>query len=336
MKKIIFAIVFCFAAMASVNAQPRSLTTPSDPRFMSVYNQALELNKNRFADVNKIQIGDTVYFPSQIGSGVEYWIADYPASGVHDCIWNLTGKYLAGQIITVPADTTTNKIEFVAPEPINTNSDLWAWLILIGLMVLVIAFYLLNRFRPWNNRGNINRRPVVNGGLSNNAAEAASQISALTPGSRVVRSERGRLICANPVKVKMNFSDGVKKVALVSGEEYYRITQEDGTVRYARRACGNLVTGSISTLPEGVTFVPSTEENANWTATPATPVTPVIENIVTEPAKKESKESYDFEVLSKVLESAGKMTNVPSKITFGELVIEFQPVPPSIPVSDKK
>ncbi|MFA6369910.1 MAG: hypothetical protein WCX09_02955 [Patescibacteria group bacterium] len=62
---------------------------------MSVYKEALLLNENRFSDLDVIQIGDTVYFPARIGSGLEYWIADYPNYGVHDCIWNLTEKYLA-------------------------------------------------------------------------------------------------------------------------------------------------------------------------------------------------------------------------------------------------
>lgn len=333
MKKLVFSFVILCASVAMFAQMPQitsMVSSQESNEFMEVYNQAMEINKHRFADLNKIQIGDTVYFPSRTGSGFEYWIADYPSSGVHDCIWNLTGKYLAGQIITVPADTTSNKIEFVEPEPINTNIDLWAWLIFIGLLLLVIVFYLLNRFRPWNNRRNLDRNPVIRGGLSNNPAEAAAQISALT-GSRVVKSEKGRLICASPVKVDMNFADGIKKVPLISGEEYYRITEDNGTIRYARRACGNLINGSIAQLPVGVTFVLSTEENAVWTAEQKE--TKNQEQPVN--TKKEESEVLEVALhvidhsamtgkdVAMILEAAGKMTNVPSSISVGDLTVRF-------------
>lgn len=331
MKKLIFSFVILCASMSLFAQMPQIVSMVSSEKsnseFMEVYNQAIELNKHRFADLNKIQIGDTVCFPSRTGSGVEYWVADYPMAGVHDCIWNLTGKYLAGQIITVPADTTDNTIEFVAPEPINTNLDLWAWLIIIGLMLLVIAFYLLNRFKPWNNRRNLDRNPVVVGGLSNNPGMAARQVSALN-GSRVVKSEKGRLICASPVKVQMNFSDGVKKVLLVSGEEYYKITEDNGTIRYARRACGNLINGSISQLPNGVTFVSSIDENDVWTAEPKETKNqeqPVNE----EPQPLEvalhviDHSAMTGKDVALILEAAGKMTNVPSSISVGDLVVRF-------------
>lgn len=330
MKKLIFSFVILCASVSMFAQMPQTVSMISsqkpDAEFMEVYSQAMELNKHRFANLNKIQIGDTVYFPSRTGVGFEYWIADYPVSGVHDCIWNLTEKYLAGQIITVPTDTTSNKIKFVAPEPINTNLDLWAWLIIIGLMLLVIAFYLLNRFKPWNNRRNLDRNPMVVGGLSNNPGMAARQVSALT-GSRVVKSEKGRLICASPVKVDMNFADGVKRVPLVSGEEYYRITEDNGTIRYARKSCGNLINGSISQLPDGVTFVPSIETTDVWTAEQKETKTQE------QPVNTENEENIPLihfylsaeNEIAAILSEAGMMMNAPSKITYKDLVVEFFP-----------
>lgn len=334
MKKVIFAVLISFAFMASVNAQARdfSLGRVHDFRFfMEVYQQVLKLNANRFANVNQIQIGDSVMFPST-GFGTRFLIADKPSKGVHDCLYRMTGKYVAGQILTRPVEIEWAPVMSTPTRPAKfVDYDSRAFAIFITLCLIVIIAYLLNRFRPWNNRRNINRNPVVTGGLSNNAAEATAQISALIPGSRVVKSERGRLICASPVKVKMNFSDGVKKITLVSGEEYYHITQEDGAVRYARRACGNLVSGSISDLPEGVTFVPSTEENANW-------MTPAAE---TEEKKVEdntgTEEDEPIEVYLHIIEepsnseivelvkAAGEMTNKPTKITYKDLVIDFAP-----------
>jgi len=334
MKKLIFSFVILFAFMASVNAQP--MVVPSvkpSVVFNEVYQQVLQLNVDRFANVDRIQIGDSVMFPSLTSIGTEFLIADAPVNGVHDCLYRMTGKYINGQLKTQPV------IEKAQEKPVllSTNLpkfvdyDFWAWFVFISLCLLVIVAYLLNRFRPWNNRRNINRNPVVSGGLSNNPAEAAAQIAALIPGSRVVKSERGRLIGATKAKVNMNFSDGIKKVKLISGEEYYRITQDNGIIRYARKACGNLTDGSISNLPEGWTFVSCTEENSAWTAPKVEEKQPEAE------VKPEVEEESPLEVVvhlvdstdlsgtevATILEAAGKMKNVPSSITYGDLVVKF-------------
>ncbi len=317
MKKIIFSFVVLFAIMASVNAQVA-------PSFNEAYQQVLKLNVSRFSDVNKIQIGDTVLFPSLSGPGTEFLIADSPANGIHDCLYLMTGKYLAGKLVTQPVPEIVKPVPPVIVEPIKeSNPDFWAWFILIGLALLVIAAYLLNRFRPWNSRCNLNRHPMIDGGLSNDAAEAAAQISALIPSSAVKKSERGYLICASPVKVEMNFSDGIKRIKIISGEIYYRITQEDGIVRYARAACGNLVTGSIRELPKDVTFVPSTEENASWEREYEVEV---VEEVAVEkpvPAKVVDLET-EPKTIVEIIKTVGEMVNVPVKFTYKDLVIDFE------------
>lgn len=332
MKKLISVLVFLFAVMAGVNAQTGRQSASSDPRFISTYNQALLLNEDRFADLDKIQIGDTVYFPARTGLGVEYWIADYPNYGVHDCIWNLTGKYLANQLPTVVDTTEIARIPILIPPVLeeSTNGHFWIWFVCIGLAILAIVAFIKSFF-PWNKRRNLDHNPAISGGLSNNPVEAASQISALI-GSRVVKSERGRLICAAPTKVDMNFSDGLKRVQLVSGEEYYRITESNGNVRYARLSCGNLIGGSFSLLPLGVTFVPNAEPGSSWTDTPNVGTQEKSLNADADTANQEgspievslhsAEESSESEIVE-FLRVAGEMSNKPLKIIYKDLTVEF-------------
>lgn len=334
MKKLIFSFVILFAAMtASVNAQ--SVVTIPVSKINEVYQQVLKLNANRFANVNQIQIGDTVLLPSLVGGGTEFMIASEPSGNKHDCLYRISTRYLFCELKTQPVEKAqVNPILLPTPSPKFIDYNYWTGLGVMALILLVILFYMLHNLRSdlSKNRRNINRRPVVSGGLSNNPAEAAAQISALT-GTRIVKSEKGRLICATSVKVKMHFSDGVKKVPLVSGEEYYRVTEDNGTVRYARRPCGNLINGSISELPAGVTFVLSTEENSTWVAPSLEEKQPELE-VKPEP---EIEEELPLEVtvnvikdsiltgkdITMILEAAGKMTNAPSFIAVGDLTIEF-------------
>lgn len=319
MKKLIVLLVFLFTVLLSVNSQTAK-PVPLDSEFMSVYKEALLLNENRFSDLDVIQIGDTVYFPARIGSGLEYWIADYPNYGVHDCIWNLTEKYLANQLPTVSETEETEVIPIlISPSPEESKSGLfWSWFIPIFLGLLFIAACLWTYVLPQNQRRNLDYRPAISGGLSKNPAEAASQISALT-GSRVLKSERGRLICARPTKVEMSFSDGLKKVKLISGEEYYRITQVNRDVRYARLACGNLIGGSFTLLPAGVTFVPSLEPGSSWKNTSTVKDESGSFQVETDDIVEKFPESE----MVKFLRVAGEMTNKPLKINYKDLMVEF-------------
>jgi len=317
--------------MASVNSQPMFKQIV----FNDIYQQVLQLNHDRFANVDRIQIGDTVFFPSLMVGGVnQFLIADAPVKGVHDCLYRMTGKYIYGQLKTTPLPVAKK----VTPAPVKAQDvPFWASAVflksLIGIMILMMLIYLVCFYGYMKNH-NVNANPVVLGGLSNNPAEAAAQINALIPRSRVVKSERGRLIGTTPVKVKMNFSDGIKNVKLISGEEYYRVTQADRAVRYARKSCGNLIDGSLAYLPEGWTFVPSTEENSTWVE-PKTEEQSVVEAKVdqkpeTEVIKSEIKndELFRDSILSgadiaMILDAAGKMGNFPSSISVGDLTVCF-------------
>lgn len=331
MKKVIFAVLISFAFMASVSSQ----STFKPIVFKEIYQEVLQLNHDRFVSVDRIQIGDTVLFPSLTIGGVnQFLVADAPVNGVHDCLYRMTGKYIYGQLKTTPLPVAKK----VVPVPVKAQDvPFWASDLflksLIGIMILMTLIYLVVYYGYMKNR-NVNSNPVVLGGLSDNPVEAAAQVNALIPGSRVVKSERGRLIGVTPTKVKMNFSDGIKKVKLISGEEYYRITQADRAVRYARKSCGNLIDGSLAYLPEGWTFVPSTEENSTWVAPKTEEKTVVEAKVDSKPETEEVKPEIKNDELFKdsvlngfdvaiILDAAGKMSNHPSSISVGDLTVHF-------------
>lgn len=342
MKKTIFFLVVLFASIASINAET--------PEFFRIYNQAKELNRPIYPDFHKIPIGAPVVFPDYDNEGVIYFSARTPKNGRHDCIWYLAKDYQNLKADYQNPDLTKNddqkKVPDIVinpdtdnnPDPVEKNSDSWVWWLFLGLILLLVVSYLLNKYRPWNNRKNLDKNPAISGGLSNNPAEAATQISALT-GSRVVKSEKGRLICNSPAKAIMKFSDGEKKIKIISGEEYYKITEANRIVRYARLSCGNLIAGSISQLPEGVTFIPSTEENSTWSdkgieskkndETTADANANINETTIDTQEKLPTENKFfQEEKVSDILSALDKMgNNPPSKMSLenGNLVIEFFP-----------
>lgn len=346
MKKVLIFVFILFFG-GSVNAQPFQPVQPAQPKtFDQVWQEVQRLNSGRFANIDSIQIGASVLFPALVGNGTAVFAADYPENGTHDCMYRMSLKYYNGQLKVQPVVNKDVVPEIVKETEVKKNGLNWPLiLITIGLVLLVAAIVSAIRYYK-ENRSNINRRPVVAGGLSDNPLEAAAQVSALT-GSRVIKSERGRLIGNVPAKVTMNFSDGTKRVKLISGEEYFRITESSGTIRYARQSCGNLVSGSISDLPSGWTFVPSTQENASWTEPAPAPVViadevkpanvveqvsaPVIISDETKPVLlpavaelgKNDLKGYD---VAKILRAAGKMKSVPSSIVVNSdgLTIKFK------------
>ena len=291
----------------------------TDAKFLEIYQKALDLNKNRFKDVNLIQIGDTVLFPAAHGSGTEAWIANYPSDGKHDCIWLLTGKYLAGQLVTVPVDTirikATEKQKPSAEESAQADRNGW-WLILFILAVIALAVFLTRLFtrRP----ADLNRNPVIPGGLSDIHTTALQQINVAYPNRpRAIRIQRG--IIRSPfgifsVSVRMTFANGQREVSLMSGETAYRVEREGGVVDYYRQHCGNLF-GEISqggyNLPEGWTFVaavPTTE-------IPRTPASVSDEEFKLEPSGAET---------TAIIQALSKLSVPPRIIMYGDLLIKFQ------------
>jgi hypothetical protein len=120
MKKQAFKrAVFLIVAVIGLNLISQA-QTPSD-EFLDVYRQALELNKNRFQNLDLIQIGDVVIFPSRfITNSYEALIAPAPINGQHASIWTLTEDYLRAEIIPLAAEAVDYYEEAIA-EPASVE-----------------------------------------------------------------------------------------------------------------------------------------------------------------------------------------------------------------------
>lgn len=230
-----------------------------------VYKQALELNKGRFADPNLIFVGDTVLFPAHEGSGVVAYIADKPTEGRHDSFWRLSEKYVAGQLITVPADT----IKVVTPVPSAkkaeeaTNKFWLTWLLSILALTLLICFFVAlfwnNLFKRAVNPDN--HQPV--GGNIDIMPREQSLTSVmrryLLPGERLVSFRRGTLtnsLGKRRFAASMEFGDNVRRDAwLNSGDRVSTAIIEDANgnrrTQHLRSACSNGFGSGTFELPNG-------------------------------------------------------------------------------------
>lgn len=279
MKKLFFSFVFVVFAITAF-----AQILPPKP-FNQVFRETVELNKNRFADVNLIQPGDTVLLPNKTGIGTEAWVADYPiyleGEKRHDCMWRITERYMDSELITFPVDTTKVTIT----EPAFEGETDWRWLWLLLLLIPMTGLYL---FLDWRRSTVLDRNQVIPGGLSDNAATAATQIQAINPGARISKVERGRMVGRGRRLLLVMFDNGPRFIFLNPGQSAYRVTELNGNISYYLQHCGNLV-GMIANgrfaLPEGWTFVPDAEANSvSNTVWERQATAPVTEEVVEEAA----------------------------------------------------
>lgn len=288
MKKVLVVLLVLFAFVISANAlvriKPKVTTWDQIPGFMANYEQMLKLNRGRFVNLNKIQIGDTVLVPSKSGIGVEGWIAEKPVTnnGQHDCLWLINQKYLLGQLKTQPVDTIKVKKSKTIPPlekpAIDTIAEIMNWFLLLVVVALIACFlyYVFKRIFKKSAVVNPHVNPVITGGLSDEPAVALEQITAAYPNrpralkvqTVIIEGPEG----VNSARVQMTFSDGVHTSTLKPGEMATRVEREGGVIDFYRQHCGNLF-GEIYqggyNLPEGwtwklvgVDYVIPTEEEA--------------------------------------------------------------------------
>ncbi|MFZ4648229.1 MAG: hypothetical protein ACOYMB_01185 [Patescibacteria group bacterium] len=319
-KKLIILVLMVF----SVGAIAQKST------FQDVFYKTIEMNKSRFKNVNNIKIGDTVFFPGRLDSKPEAWIADTPSvRGVHDCFYRLTEKYMAGELKVVPVDT----IKVIPPAPpIIVEStevkNIWAigWLILAILFILVALasmFYMIHHLAKRSNENQINRNPVIPGGLSDNPETAINQLNAAYPGlSPAVTVERGVVVAppdVSEVRIQMTFANGTRTVLMRSGEITTKVTRQDGSINYYRQHCGNLM-GEIldgsHELPEGWRFVPDNTTSAIYQAPVEETVSP---EKVTQP-----EATNDSDSIIKILQELTAMGVVSATVTVNVATVTYQ------------
>ena len=320
-----------FVAFISITLVSFSQILPPKP-FNQVFAETVELNRYRFADINVIQPGDTVLLPSKTGIGTEAWVAEYPmyleGRKRHDCMWRITERYMNSELVTFPVDTT----EVVIPVAEEEKTD-WRWLWLFLLLIPIAGLYL---WLYWQRATVLDRNQVVPGGLSDDAATAATQIQTINPGARISRVERGRLVGSGRRRMMVMFNNGPKIILLLPNQAAYRVTELNGNITYYLQHCGNL-TGIVAngrfSLPTGWSFISDAEANSNsntvWERQPATQEQEVVEDAPIIPAPVPTPEapvpSVDTDVVA-TIKAIGDITAPVSKISIkkGELDITVE------------
>ncbi len=339
---VFFSFVANVADAASImNSQPVSaysshFTTQDaevSAEFLTVYQQALKLNEKRFNDLNVIQVGDTILFPARNGYGTEAWVADTPMNNKHDCIWRLTRKYLAGQLVTTPIKIVNEPVAKENPKQIVSktlldNPTIWFILLLILvvamlILVFLIVYALMRRFDP-------NRHAVITNGLDNEPIIALQQLNAAYPNRpRAIRIQRGIVrapIGVSFARVFMTFSNGQKITKLKSGELVYRVEREGGIVDFYRQHCGNLfgeVFNGDYNLPVGWTFTNILSANAAPTPAPAPAPLSSAANPVEEIIVLDEQNDLDADDIVKIIAALKKANLKPEAIDFGSIQILF-------------
>jgi|GEM_PF-2434184 len=257
---IVVVVVTALLSAGNVNAQNKS--------FYEIYQSALEMNHDRFENLNLIQIGDTVLFPAKNGPGVEAWVADKPVNDRHDCIWVLSERYFNGTITTVPADT----MRVVMPVPLapvtndvdeaGFNPLIWLFYLLLLAFIAFLVVLIYKRGVLFTSK-NPNDYPAVGVNLNNMTIEQSlSYLSShLTDGESISELTRGtlkRFFGPKRIYVNMAFGDKVNRNIYLLPEERVSLVTivKDGETsqRYYRNACSNGIVSDEFKLPNGWEF----------------------------------------------------------------------------------
>lgn len=144
----LFSLLFVFGTALILPAQ-------ESPKFLDVYRAALELNKDRFENLDLIYVGDTILVPSINDSNVTTRIAQKPdpVTKRHDCIWYISERHAADTVVTLASNTV--QVQEPAPEvrtvtPIEAEDEprfpWWALLLaLVALAVIAILIFIENK-----------------------------------------------------------------------------------------------------------------------------------------------------------------------------------------------
>jgi len=305
--------------------------------FNQVYLETLELNRSRFNNLNKIQIGDSVLISSMYVGGLnQYWVADAPwmnENGQHDCIYRLVQKYMNHALPTQPVFEPEDVTPPVQPaeETVFTQKEMpwWAWLVFAlsvgGLLYLFLRDQIAQREKSRNNPDAF--PPVITGGLSDNDEEARRQIaekSNLSP-NNIIRIQRGVLVRhsgVNEVLAMMAFGDHGRSMYIRPGERVTKVTllkDSKEVVEYWRNHCGNrfgmIAANGQFIMPEGWEFVENQPTTENTSAAAAAPAPAPAPAPTPEPA---SELESMLTAISKIMPKGTKKFNLEYEINGGK------------------
>ena len=172
MKKITCSAILLLSFLFIIGQNrmyPEGIDTPNtkyfkeiskQPEFISVYQKTLELNQERFSDLNLIQVGDTIYFPKFNENGIKKIVAKKPdVNNFHDFIWTISKseytKYLESKDIYEAnlfkqkvlasinnfSNSSSNKEDNDNNIIKNTNTDIW-WIFIVLFFITFLLVYI--------------------------------------------------------------------------------------------------------------------------------------------------------------------------------------------------
>lgn len=235
----------------------------TDSEVYNVYENALVLNGGRFLDPNLIQIGDTIYFPSHCGDGVEVYVAQTPLNGKHDSFWRLSERYVSKELETTTVDDFLVVDELSVPDASPKDLGITWWTVMsivyVSLLMIVLG-YIVRSFlkRPKN----ADDYPPVGGNADFLPREQSLNLlytRFLLPGETILSFRKGTLsnnLGKKRFSVSMMFGDNiVREVWMKSGERVSTVIIEDaaGKARtiHLRNACFNGFGSGSFELPNG-------------------------------------------------------------------------------------
>lgn len=249
MKKAV-ALAIIIIAMITPVLQAQKLGEKKN--FIQIYQETLELNKDRFSDLNLIQINDTVLLAAkEVGGTTYFMIADSVSKdGINDCIYRITTRYVANTIKTAPLTPVIEEVEIIEDTD-EAESSYWPFLfIIIFLFVVLIGLFLFwaTKSNQESERNPDNHPPVITGGLNEDMATALSQIrnSDSNPDA-IIGLQKIIYNRESGVKrwlVRMSFGDQIQRKAYILPGEFCHKTlrqREDGSTYEGlhRSTCGN-------------------------------------------------------------------------------------------------
>lgn len=266
------------------NGQTKQHPAAFSPKtFNQVYLETLTINQDRFSNLDSIQIGDSVLMASKVvAGGREYWVADEPMDGKHDCIYRLVKKYMDNKLVTVPVepkkDTVLAAVVAQADENIFTQKELpwWTWLLIALFVGGILYLFLRDQIAREKKMNPDNHQPV---GGNVDALPIERTLTLLTryllPGEILINFRTGNLynsIGKRKFKTDMDFGDSVIRQSwLYNGERVATavIENSDGVrrVQHLRNACSNGFGNGSFALPRywGINYDQTEEQGRVFT-----------------------------------------------------------------------
>jgi hypothetical protein len=270
------ATCFFILALAIDGQAKRNYYENLDQEFTATYKRVMEMNEGRFADLDKVQVGDIILFPS-------YWdendtelreVGGVDANGKHDCIWRMVHREVYGDeeyfVYHRPVSQQENASKEepalnLLPDSSNEKSqskNLW-WLAILPMIPLTVGGR-----KWWTKKHNPDSYPPVGRNLNNlEESEIISDIQNVfaEPGAKVLAIQRGtmwRSSGPDKINVLMKFGDGKdRNVWIRPGESVCKIQVQNffgvKSFKYCRSACTNGMILDEFKLPKGWEFVPN-------------------------------------------------------------------------------